>query len=165
MWLKFWNFQANLIISTCIFSIYHKNCVQVNVWGAHGWLVIKVSVMAWCLQARNHYLNQFWPRSMTPWSMTKGSLGANKFVKIFIIHLTFWHWSVTLSRIIWLNLVHCWFALWRPYHWRYFDKIRNSTKIVLWFKMYSISHKFFTRHDSVTVVTCAKFCCDQFCII
>ena len=29
-----------------------------------------VQVMAWCLQATSHYLNQCWPRSMSPYGVT-----------------------------------------------------------------------------------------------
>ena len=30
-----------------------------------------VQVMAWCRQASNHYLSQCWPRSMSPYGITK----------------------------------------------------------------------------------------------
>ena len=30
-----------------------------------------VQVMAWCRQATSHYLNQCWPRSMSPYGVTK----------------------------------------------------------------------------------------------
>ena len=30
-----------------------------------------VQVMAWCYQASSHYLNQCWPRSMSPYGVTK----------------------------------------------------------------------------------------------
>ena len=30
-----------------------------------------VQVMAWCHQATNHYLNQCWPRSMSPYGITR----------------------------------------------------------------------------------------------
>ena len=30
-----------------------------------------VQVMAWCRQATSHYLNQFWPRSSTPYGVTR----------------------------------------------------------------------------------------------
>ena len=32
---------------------------------------ILVHVMAWCRQARSHYLNQCWPRSPTPYGVTR----------------------------------------------------------------------------------------------
>ena len=30
-----------------------------------------VQVMTWCRQAPSHYLSQCWPRSMSPWSITR----------------------------------------------------------------------------------------------
>ena len=30
-----------------------------------------VQVMAWCRQAKSHYLNQWWPRSLSPYGVTK----------------------------------------------------------------------------------------------
>ena len=30
-----------------------------------------VQVMAWCRQATSHYLSQFWPRSMSPYGVTR----------------------------------------------------------------------------------------------
>ena len=46
---------------------------------AHKWLLLKLTndkstltqVMAWCRQATSHYLNQCWPRSMTPYSIMR----------------------------------------------------------------------------------------------
>ena len=32
---------------------------------------ILVQVMAWCRKAPNHYLSQCWPRSMSPWGITR----------------------------------------------------------------------------------------------
>ena len=36
-----------------------------------------VQVMAWCRQAASHYLNQCWPRSPTPYGVTKPQLNLN----------------------------------------------------------------------------------------
>ena len=33
--------------------------------------VMLIQVMAWCHQATNHYLSQCWPRSMSPYGVTK----------------------------------------------------------------------------------------------
>ena len=43
------------------------NFSQVNV-KRHNWLV---QIMAWCRQATSHYLNHCWPRSMSPYSITR----------------------------------------------------------------------------------------------
>ena len=34
-----------------------------------------VQVMAWCHQAKSHYLSQWWPRSMSPYSVTSSGNG------------------------------------------------------------------------------------------
>ena len=67
-------------------------------------------------------------------------------------HLRAQLWAVT----------HPW--TWRPSHWAYFDRIRNSMKIS---KHSSVKYTrpittiFSTHHDSVTVVTCAQYRCDR----
>ena len=44
-----------------------------------------VHVMAWCCQATNHYLSQCWPRSLTPYDVTRPQWVEFKSVK--------WYWS------------------------------------------------------------------------
>ena len=34
-----------------------------------------VQVMAWCRQAKSHYLSQWWPRSMSPYGITRSQWG------------------------------------------------------------------------------------------
>ena len=56
-----------------------------------------LQVMAWCLMAPGHYLNQCWPSSMTPYGITKP-----KWVDSLWPSDTIWHhisWS-TLAQVI-----------------------------------------------------------------
>ena len=62
-----------------------------------------VHVMAWCRQATSHYLNQCWPRSMSPYGVTRPQW------------VNYWHHIVTYILIhtgsgnTWTNL--CWFII------------------------------------------------------
>ena len=47
------------------------NCPYMNVIGLHWWWVTLVQVMAWCHQATSHYLSQCWPRSLSPYGVTR----------------------------------------------------------------------------------------------
>ena len=42
-----------------------------------------VQVMAWCRQATSHYLNQCWPRSPTPYGVTRPQWSQQKITKFF----------------------------------------------------------------------------------
>ena len=48
-----------------------------------------VQVMAWCRQATSHYLSQCWPRSLSPYGVTRPQWVK----KIKIIHLLLYHSS------------------------------------------------------------------------
>ena len=52
---------------------------------------ILVQVMAWCRQATSHYLNQCWPRSLSPYDITRPQR-FNGLVKTVVCPLLM-HWS------------------------------------------------------------------------
>ena len=65
-----------------------------------------VQVMAWCRQATNHYLSQCWPRSVSPYGITRP-----QWVKEFENH-TFFKNNSTSSRSQWVNIcTHCCISL------------------------------------------------------
>ena len=45
--------------------------VGINVWGTCSLFYKMVQVMAWCRQEPSHYLKQCWPRSPTPYGVTR----------------------------------------------------------------------------------------------
>ena len=55
------------------------NCYQVNVTTPH-WSLVQV--MAWCHQATSHYLSLCWPRSLSPYDVTRP-----QWIKMFQLHL------------------------------------------------------------------------------
>ena len=71
-----------------------------------------------------------------------------------MLRLVRWQWkSRHKGPVTWI-----WFTCGRP---TYFEFRIRSKFTVLWFNMWSTDHNEGTRHDSVTVVTCAKFRCDR----
>ena len=50
-----------------------------------------VQVMAWCHQATSHYLSQCWPRSMSPYGISKP-----QWVKSTISWLTVWPYGINI---------------------------------------------------------------------
>ena len=73
-----------------------------------------VEVMAWCRQATSHYLSQCWPRSLSPYGVTRPQWGNIFWWIIFQYHsgLFHWHWgnqdmvrlSITFQKICSCNL-------------------------------------------------------------
>ena len=47
------------------------NCPHMSVTGPYLWWVNMVQVMDWCRQARSHHLSQCWPRSISPYGVTR----------------------------------------------------------------------------------------------
>ena len=82
-----------------------------------------VQVMAWCRQATNHYLSQCWPRSLSPYGVTRPQwvntlrpkqnrhliaviLKVFSWMKIIIFRLKFL-WSLSKS----VHLIHFWVSI------------------------------------------------------
>ena len=76
-----------------------------------------VQVMAWCHRASSHYLSQCWPRSLSPYDVTRpqwvknGTLCTWWLSKLYIIwgdlqgSLWLSSWSVVTSNLLYLSLV------------------------------------------------------------
>ena len=65
------NVIFNLALLICIFKSSYDNVLK---WKPHDLTDDKsrlVQVMAWCHKATSHYLNQCWPRSPTPYGITR----------------------------------------------------------------------------------------------
>ena len=58
-----------------------------------------VEVMAWCYQVRSHYLNQYWPSSMSPWHHYW--LGYNRLMAKWMKRGNF-----LICRLLWGSLPH-----------------------------------------------------------
>ena len=68
---NFKNVIFNLVLLIGIFRSFHDNALR---WMPPDLIDDKstlVRVMAWCRQATSHYLNQCWPRSPTPYGITR----------------------------------------------------------------------------------------------
>ena len=67
----FKNVIFNLALLIAIFKSSYNNVLR---WMPQDLTDVKsalVQVMAWCRQATSHFLNQCWPRSATPYSVTR----------------------------------------------------------------------------------------------
>ena len=56
-----------------------------------------VQVMAWCRQATRHYLSQCWPRSVSPYGITRPQ---------WFDHTTDW-WGMSIVKLIMFHMYHC----------------------------------------------------------
>ena len=103
-----------------------------------------VQVMAWCCQATSHYLSQFWPRSLSPYGVTRPQWVNQKSTMVQVMAWCHpatshylsqcWPWSmlpygatrhqwVELLKLIWISGYHIsnisWWNLhkWNRYQW------------------------------------------------
>ena len=75
-----------------------------------------VQVMAWCHQASSHYLSQCWPRSMSPYGVTKPQ---------WIHDITPWHVDINTSWLVYSIKLHGS----QPYWMDYQDTIYPASRI------------------------------------
>ena len=87
MYLQQWRRYFAMQVCNCINTLrpmIFKLISMIDGWGISGdnvlrWMLLdltngnstSVQVMAWCHQARSHYLSQCWPRPMTPYGVTR----------------------------------------------------------------------------------------------
>ena len=86
--LKLINFK--LISTINILSILCEIAIR---WGPKyltGHWSTLVQVMAWCRQATSHYLRQCWPRSLSPYDITRPQWVNTKLRKTFSMHFLVW---------------------------------------------------------------------------
>ena len=78
--LTHWSLEHVAVILSVIFQLNSQidslsTCYEITLkWMSQHLLDNKstlVQVMAWCRQATSHYLNQFWPRCMSPYGVTR----------------------------------------------------------------------------------------------
>ena len=63
--------QFSILIYIGIFKSSYDNVLRWMPQNLTGDKSTLVQVMAWCHQATSHYLNQCWPRSLTPYGVTR----------------------------------------------------------------------------------------------
>ena len=72
---RFWlNFRGVIFKQILVIDGWVISCEITLRWMSQGRTNDKstlVQVMAWCPQATSHYLNQCWPRSMSPYGVTR----------------------------------------------------------------------------------------------
>ena len=61
----------NLLLLSGIFTSSKDNALRWVPWDLADDRSTLVQVMAWCRQATSHYLSQCWPRSMSPYDVTR----------------------------------------------------------------------------------------------
>ena len=61
----------NLVLLIDIFTSSKDNALRWMPWGLIDDKSTLVQVMVWCCQATNHYVNQSWPSSMSPYGVTR----------------------------------------------------------------------------------------------
>ena len=99
----------NLVLLIGIFRSSHDDALQ---WMPQDLTDDKsklVQVMAWCRQARSHYLSQCWPRSISPYGITRPQW-VNKDKMLVQLWTNKWHPISHLHR--WAEGYHSW-VLWR----------------------------------------------------
>ena len=97
-------------------------CPHMNVTGPYLCKSTLVQVMAWCRQATSHYLSQCWPRSQSPYGITRP-----QWVNRILWHgcLDFggkWH-QVMLCAIICDEVKNTWHHTIHSNHWHHFSEI------------------------------------------
>ena len=81
-----------------------------------------VQVMAWCRQATSHYLNQCWPRSPTPYGITRPQWVKNHGGVTLVNKLTMrlWEQSNSFDKVTYIR------------YFNFFSHIYNSFHLNLW---------------------------------
>ena len=89
--------------------VIFKRILMIDVWGisceiALIWMSLDltyvqstlIQVMAWCRQATSHYLNQWWPRSLSPYGITR--LQWDKGCKLIVLWKKYiWNINISMS--------------------------------------------------------------------
>ena len=69
-----WNFRYVIFKWILVVNGWHISCEIALIWMSLDFTDNQstlVQVMTWCLQATSHYLSQCWPRSLTPYGITR----------------------------------------------------------------------------------------------
>ena len=69
-----WNFRSLIFQIISMIDGWGISCELTRKWMSFDLIddkSILVQVMAWCCQATSHYLSQCWPRSLSPYGITK----------------------------------------------------------------------------------------------
>ena len=69
-----WNFRYVIFKRILVIDVWGISCWIALIWMPLGFTDDKstwVQVMAWCRQATSHYLSQCWPRSLSPYSVSR----------------------------------------------------------------------------------------------
>ena len=77
IWMKFKKGIIETNLSNWWLMYFLRNCPQMNATGLADDKSALVHVMACCLMATSHYMNQCWPRFMSPYGITRPHKGAS----------------------------------------------------------------------------------------
>ena len=73
-----WNFRYLIFKQILVIDVWSISCEIALIWLSLDFTDDQstlVQVMAWCLQATSHYLNQCWPRSLSPFGVSRPQWG------------------------------------------------------------------------------------------
>ena len=92
-----WNFRHVIFKQILVIDDWGISCEIALLWMSLDFTADQstlVQVMAWCRLSTSHYLSQCWPRSLSPYGITRS--------------MCWCHWGPTLS-LIWGALTQIWF--------------------------------------------------------
>ena len=109
----------NLVLSICIVTSSNDNPLRWISWDLTDDKSTLVQVMAWCCQAASHYLSLCWPRSLSPYGVTRPkwvkSVVCNFMLYLHIIGTNkAWCASYECSLYCWKNISPFLTVLWLP---------------------------------------------------
>ena len=102
---KFKSAIFNLVLLIGIFRSSYDNALRWMSWDLPEDKSTLVQVMAWCRQATSHYLSQCWPRSVSPYGVTRAQW-VNPYVCTNITFYKCTGWFVLIPRPSIIDIVY-----------------------------------------------------------
>ena len=99
-----------------------------------------VQVMAWCRQATSHYLSQCWPRSLSPYGLTRPQWANSSAPGCDFKNVVFIDWYLQIFLWLWPQMIAMepfwwWVKIWRPW----FDNdFKNFPNYCYWRHVWSL---------------------------
>ena len=91
-----WNFRCIIFKQILVIDGWGISCEIALIWMSLDFTDDQstlVQVMAWCRQATSHYLSQCWPRSLSPYGITRPQW-VKALINVLPQSLQFWIWYV-----------------------------------------------------------------------
>ena len=141
-----WNFRTVIFKQILVIDGWGISCEIALIWMSLDFTDDQstlVQVMAWCRQAASHYLSQCWPRSLSPYGVTRP-----QWVKVLAMSHSIWGHGVFLEsssgmyshfRIIlpWKYVLFC-IKCQMGLEWWFYDTRRSFFAIKNWSRFFYI---------------------------